>query len=505
MPSHFASRPFPLTDWALPLIMATSLALIALPRQAQADDFTTSLRGFGGYAMLRQGDLHGASDFFRTAYAQQNHDPLILQGLGEVAIFEHDATTLATCRGLLLQAGATDRLAWLDARQAHAQGDWGKALMQYSTFLTRQEWAGMALESIQAIHFEVGDRPFRALLSGLARTDAAAADRLAQFNPQWVANTYADDASDAVPQPWQAEAYVAANDLSTIEEAVRDFWRIRQDAAARALLASAAERYPRDPQLQALLKEQLLVESNMRPVPPAKRTLPAGSLANTWAGESGWELASHMPADLPLAGPLAAYWDQLTAIFQVSEGYYLGLMREFQQLKSDIDTNVQQRSAGGLMENLAHFNMLVQGAITMSEREVASTGQLPIPYGFEAFAARLREYQDLRTSAFADLQSLVRTQRTDYADSAKTKAAGLVPLAEEAVRLFLQAYDRSPQEWKVEPQPEPVAEDASGEPVLEESSIMELPDPPANGQPEDRWTRYARKQAEKAKAEKEDE
>ncbi|MCG3152804.1 MAG: hypothetical protein GEEBNDBF_02108 [bacterium] len=454
MPSHFASRPFPLTDWALPLIMATSLALIALPGQAQADDFATSLRGFGGYAMLRQGDLHGASDFFRTAYAKQNHDPLILQGLGEVAIYEHDATTLAACRGLLLQVGATDRLAWLDARLAHARGEWGNALAQYSVFLTRQEWAGMALESIQAIHFEVGDRPFRALLSGLASTDAAAADRLAQLNPRWVASSYADEATDSAPQPWQAEAYVAANDLPTIEQAVREFWRTRQDAAARALLASAAERYPRHTQVQALLKEQLLVESNLQPVPPAKRTLPAGSLASTWSGESGWEFAGMMPRDLALAGPLATYWGQLSAIFNVSEGYYLGLLREFQQLKTDIDSNVQSRSAGGLMENLAHFNMLVQGAITMSEREITSTGQLPIPYGFEAFAAKLREYQDLRTSAFADLQSLVRTQRTDYADSAKAKAEGLVPLAEEAVRLFLQAYDRSPQEWKVEPKPE---------------------------------------------------
>lgn len=451
MPTLLPSRPFPLTDWALPLIMATSLALMAFPGQAEADDFTTSVRGFGGYAMLRQGDLHGASDFFRTAFAQHNHDPLILQGLGEVAIYEHDATTLATCQGLLLQAGATDRLAWLEARLAHARGEWGTALAQYSAFLTRPEWAGMALDSIQAIHLEVGDRPFRALLSGLTNTNATAADRLAQCNPRWVANTYADDAADTAPQPWQAEAYVAANDLSTIEEAVRELWRTRQDAAARALLASAADRYPRNSEVQALLREQLLIESNLRPVPPAKRTLPAGSLATAWSGESGWEFASHMPADLPLAGPLATYWSQLTAIFQVSEGYYLGLLREFEQLKTDIDANIKERSAGGLMENLAHFNMLVQGAITMSEREIASSGQLAVPPGFEAFATKLREYQDLRSGAFLDLQQLVQTQRTDYAEAAKEKALRLEGLGEAAISLFLQAYDRSPQEWKVEP------------------------------------------------------
>lgn len=445
----------PLSHWALPLILATSLGLFALPSRALAADFSTSFRGLGGYALLRQGDIAGAGEFFRSAFEQNQEDPLILQGMAEVAIFERDVVTLQDCRHRLTLLHATESLSWLTAREAHTAGQWAAALAGYSAFLDQPAWTAAATDAIQAIHLKLGNLPFRAVIAGLGTTNPEAATAINRLNGSWTQVA----AERPAPQPWEAQAYVAAHDLPTIEQAVRAFWAERQESAASSLLAAAAERHPRDARVQSLLKEQLLIESNHLPVPPAKRRLPAGAMATTWAGESGWEFAGLMPSDMPLGGPLAAYWEAMDATFAVSEGYYSNLLGEFEQLKSDIEVNVQTRSAGKLMQNIAHFNTLVEGAITMSEREIQTTNGLPVPQGFQAFAAKLLEYQNLRTAAFADLRQLIRTQNTDYADAARAKADQLQPLAEEAVSLFMQAYARSPIEWKTPPEPEVTLED----------------------------------------------
>jgi|GEM_PF-3615846 len=448
---------FPLSHWALPLILATSLGVFALPNRALADEFTTSFRGLGGYALLRQGDIHGAGEFFRSAFKQNQEDPLILQGLAEVAIFEHDAATLQDCRTRLTILHANDSLAWLHAREAQVAGRWADALAGYSAFLNQPAWSGPATDAIQTIHMKLGNLPFRAVVSGLTTTNPTAAEAINALNGTWIHAA----PEQPVPNPWEAKAYVASHDLPTIEQAVRDFWSTRQETAAGTLLAAAAERHPRDARVQLLLKEQLLIESNHLPVPPAKRKLPAGAMATAWAGESGWEFGGLMPADLPLSGTLANYWGGLEATFDVSEGYYLNLLGEFEQLKVEIDANVKTRSAGKLMKNIQHFNTLVEGAITMSEREIQNTGALPVPAGFEAFATKLREYQNLRTAAFMDLQALIRTQNTDYAEAARLKADRLQGLAEAAVSEFMTAYAKAPAEWKAPPAPEP--EPAKGE------------------------------------------
>lgn len=452
----------PWTRWTLPFALITSLVVLSWPQPVQADAFATSLRGLGGYALLRQGDPHGAWSLFDSALAVDPNDPLLLQGMAEVSLFQRDTATWERCTALLEAQGQQDRLRWLAARQAHANGQWSAALAGYAICLTDPAWAAWADTPIEALYRELGDRPFAGLVRGLAETQPHLAGpielRLESFRLRY-----------GVPSEWDLAPITGPE----LESAVRAAWDQRAYPQARTLLESAALQAPRDPHIQVLLREQMLVEMNQTPVPPARRRIPAGAIVNSWSGESGWELGGLLPQDLPVAGPLKQYWDGMLAINAVSERYYLQLMQQMETLKVSADKNVQERNAYGLHADLTTLFELVDNALFMSAEEVAAMQRLGVPHGFEAFAAKVREYQDLRTAAFTDLKQLLLTQNPEWAEHCRAKAQRLDPMAEEAAGLFFRAYERAPQEWKTPPASEP---EAAGETAEGEASLVDPED-----------------------------
>ncbi|HYE76582.1 MAG TPA: hypothetical protein VEI97_01220 [bacterium] len=447
----------PFAHWTVPVVVGTTLFLMSLPAPARASTFDTAAGALGGYALLRQGDVAGAYDVFADHHAEDPADALTLQGLAEAALYRGRFDEAAGHMAVLERQGEHDRVAYLEARQAHAEGRWSAALAGYARCLWRPGWEAWVLPPLEALYTHLGDLPFTALVNALAVSDTALADVLEGPREVFRFKTgyRPPRESDALPAtPWQPAEFVAQTPWAEVEAAIRGFWAERDTVAATNLLNAAAQAHPRDARVQSLVKLGLLQDANKIPVPPARRKIP---VAAGGAGAGGFSADLGILSgygDVPAYGALRPYVIGMLEIEAASDTYIATLVEEIFAWHRSMQAHCSANDGAGIAQDMAWVYSIVQDELAWSQRETAATDALPVPPGFEQYARKVRELQDLRTSALTDLLNCIPTQDEPLLISAETKIAQLHQLRDGLVAEFLRAYDAAPEHYRVPP-PEP--------------------------------------------------
>ncbi|MEO7993168.1 MAG: hypothetical protein ABI743_02115 [bacterium] len=441
----------PFTRLAWPLMLATGLILWHVPQRANADTFRTFFGGTGGYQLLYQGDINGARSYFESAHEDVPDDPLILQGLAEVAMYQHDLPKADGYISQLEDMHESVRVYWLRARRAHSLGQWAGALEGYGACAVEDMWRDPATHAAEAIWEELGDEAYARVLDGVATENPVAAAPLQDLLGEWRTVHGIDPNAEhrAAAEPWDAQAFANENEWPAIEVAINAFWDNRDEVAADRLLQAGLAHYPRDNRAQTLYRASLLRGANFIPVPPAPRRVPGSEVGQFLAPDETFDYMSKFPSDLTFGGALQTYWSNLGEITAVSSQYGNQIAGQLAALREDLKTNTASGSCDALVNNLVQLDNLTAQASGMIVSEQQALQSLPAPPGFENFHKSLYTIENKQLEIFDAIRRMIRTADLATGQAALKMAQEDLPaLVDKSIGEFMSAYGRAPAEWR---------------------------------------------------------